>query len=238
MSTATTSEVTETHVAGRIGLVCVVGLAVVLGVHPFGSSDLYDDGQRFLDHVGWYWVALHFVGTLLLLTWSGIIATWAKNLATVESQFIARLAAIAAATGMGVGALHLIATDTMTFLAFSDTFEAGQGSEATLVGADLLVRLHAATLAAWVLSFWLAVPLLLGWACLRDPRLPLWAGGLALAAALLQTIALSITIAEQQWTTASEMGFFRIGATLFIGWMIAATFSMRRGDLWVGVAAP
>lgn len=225
----------ETVLAGRIGLVTTLGVAVILAIHPLGSSDLYDDGGRFLDHVGWYWVVLHLAATVLLLTWPAVIGAWAKALSTVEARFIGRMAAVAATAGMGVGALHLIATDTMTFVAFSDTYEAGAGSEATEVGADLLLRLHAATLTAWVTSFWFAVPLLVGVAALRDPRLPKWIGGTGLVAAGLQVVALLVTIAEEQWTTVSEMGFFRIGATLLILWMVTVSHFMRRGDLAPGV---
>ena len=49
-----TEDVAREHqrVIGTLGVVVAVAIAVILGVHPWGSTDLYDDGTRFVDHVG------------------------------------------------------------------------------------------------------------------------------------------------------------------------------------------
>ena len=42
----------ERFVAGTVGLVAAVMVAVILGVHPPGSTELYSDGRDFVEHVG------------------------------------------------------------------------------------------------------------------------------------------------------------------------------------------
>lgn len=225
----------EVRVAGGVGFASVVGVALILAAHPFGTTDLYGDGEAFLDHVGWYWIALHLAAAVLLLVWPAVLAVWTGCLGTVRSRFLGRAAVFTSTIGLGVGVIHLVATDTMTFVAFRDTFDAG--GSATSTAADLLLRLHAATLTAWVVSFWLAVPVLLGWAVLRDARMPSWLGWLGLSAGALQVAATGVTVAERQWTTLSEMGLFRVGATVLLVMMLVITWSMRRGELAPGVAA-
>lgn len=119
----------------------------------------------------------------------------------------------------------------MTFVAFRDTYAATAGTEAGEIGVDLLLRLHAATLAAWVTTFYLVTPLALGVAAFLDRRLPRWMPWLAWTAAGLQVVALSITIAEGQWTTVSEQVIFRSGASLFLIWVLVAVWWMRRGSV-------
>ena len=55
------------QVTGTLGVVVTVAVAVILGVHPFGSTGLYDDGPRFVEHVGALWVVIHFAGAMLLV---------------------------------------------------------------------------------------------------------------------------------------------------------------------------
>lgn len=224
----------EIQFAGRIGIWTVGALAVLLAVHPLGTSDLYSDGGAFLEHVGIFWVAIHVVAALLLLLWPALIAVWARNLASARAQFVGQAAAFAAAMGMAVGAVHLIATDTMTFIAFGDTFASGNGNEAVTVGADLLLRIHASTLTAWAVSFWLLTPALVAWACHLDRRIPWWMSTLGLVAAACQVAAVAVTVSERQWTTVSETGLLRTGITLFIGLMLVMTWSMRQAKVAPG----
>lgn len=221
---------------GQVGLVGVIGLAIVLLVHPFGTTDLYDDGFEFLDHVNWFWMAIHITGAALFLSWPVVIDAWSRRLTDVRSRVIGRWAHTASIAGVGVGTIHLVGTDTMTFWAFRDTYEAAGGSEAATIGADVLLRLHAATLSSWVLVFFLAVPLLGGIATLLEGKQPSWVGYLGVVGGLLQVPALAITLAERQWTTVSEQIIFRTGVTLFILWMVVVAWSLRRGAP-VGAAA-
>lgn len=221
----------DTEIAGKVGFAAVVLVVVVLGIHPLGTTSLYDDGEAFLDHVGSFWIVLHVVGTIGLLFFPVIIDRWSRGLVTPESRLAGRAAFVVSIIGMGVGVLHVIATDTMTFVTFADTFEASGGSEAGTIAVDLLLRLHASTLTAWVTSFWLATPLALGVASFLDRRQPRWMAWLALAGGGLQIAAISITLAERQWTTLSEQVVFRTGATLFLVWMLVATWWMRRGSI-------
>jgi len=218
-----------TEFVGKIGLVGVIGLALVLAVHPFGTTDLYDDGLEFLDHVNWYWLTLHVVGALLFLSWPPVIDAWAQRLTDARARVVGHWAHMMSIAGVAVGTVHLIGTDMMTFWAFKDTFEDSDGSEAAQVGADVLLRLHAATLSSWVLIFFLAVPLLAGVAALLDGRYPRWVGYVGVVGGALQLPALLITLSERQWTTLSEQFIFRTGATLFIVFMLAIAWSLKRG---------
>ena len=199
--------------AGALGLVATLALIVILVVHPFGTTDLYDDGGRFLEHVNGFWIALHVLAVVAFLAYPMLIETWSAHLATPQARLVGRWASLVATLGMAVGALHLIATDTMTFVFFEDTFNAGAGSEAVTTSADLLLRLHGATLFTWVLVFWFSVPALMAVAVVLDGRLPQWFAALAGLSAALQVAALATTTREGQWTTLSEMGLFRVGAT-------------------------
>ena len=212
--------------AGRIGWIATLALGVILAVHPLGTTSLYADGAAFLDHVGPFWIAIHLIAGLLLLAWPLVLWTWASTLSDPGSRLLGRWAAWVCSIGMAVGVLHLIATDTTTFVMFRETFEAASESEAALVGVDLLLRLHAATLTAWVTSFWFAVPALLGFACARNGS-PAWMTGLAAFAALAQVGALALTFASEQWTTLSETIVFRAGATALIAWFLVTTWQLR-----------
>ncbi|MDJ0961168.1 MAG: hypothetical protein QNJ88_10940 [Acidimicrobiia bacterium] len=216
---------------GRLGLWAVLILVVVLAIHPLGSTSLYDDPVQFLEHVTSYWVVIHMAAAIGLLAFPLIVDTWSKHLATPEARVLGRGATLIAVLGMGIGMIHLTGTDTMTFVAFRDTFEASGGSEAGLVGVDVLLRLHAATFTAWVSSFFLTLPLVLGFAVRADGRLPRWMAWIAWAAAALQIAALSITFAERQLTTLSEQILFRSGATLMLIWFLVTTMWMRRGSV-------
>ncbi len=131
---------------------------------------------------------------------------------------------------MGVGAIHMLATDTTTFVMFRDTFESANGSDSATIAVDLLLRLHAATLTAWVASFWFLVPALIAWASRRE-GLPTWTAAVAAFSAACQAAALAITFAERQWTTISETVVFRTGATALLVWFLVTTWSMKRADV-------
>ena len=217
--------------AGTIGLGATLALVVILVVHPFGTTELYDDGGRFLEHVNGFWIALHVLGVVAFLAYPVVIETWSSHLATPQARLVGRWASLIATLGMAVGALHLVGTDTMTFVFFEDTFNAGAGSEAVTTSADLLLRIHGATLFTWVLVFWFAVPALMGLAVRLDGRLPQWFAALAGVSALLQVAALVVTTSEGQWTTLSEMGLFRVGATLLIAFFLLQALAMRSGSV-------
>lgn len=234
---ASTTSPESTRFIGQIGLVGTIGLALVLLVHPFGTSDLYDDGFEFLDHVNWFWMSIHLLGAALFLAWPPTIAAWADGLTDLRARIVGRWAHMLSIAGVGVGTLHLIGFDTMTFWAFRDTYEAADGSEAAAIGADVLLRVHAASLSSWVVVFFFAVPLLGGVATLLEGRYPTWVGGVGIIGGALQVPALVITLSQRQWTTLSEQFIFRTGVTLFIVWMLAVAWSLRR-DAPIGQPAP
>lgn len=219
------------RIAGNIGLMATLVLVVVLVVHPFGRTELYDDGVRFSDHIGGFWIVIHVVAVLALIASPLVIGIWARALGTVGARIVGQWASVVATLGMALGALHLVGTDTMTFVFFEDTLQAGGDSEATLTSADLLLRLHGATLFTWVLAFWFAVPALLAVAVGLDDRLPRWLSALAAASALFQVAALGVTASASQWTTLSETILFRTGATLLLAFLLLQSLSMRTGSV-------
>ena len=233
----TSSAASESRFAGQIGFAGVIALAVLLIVHPFGTTELYEDGFRFLDHVTWFWVTIHLLGALAFMTWLPAIGAWARGLEEYRARVVGRWAYSLAIGGFAVGTIHLAAMDTLTFWFFRDTYEAAGGSEAGEIAADLLLRLHGASLSAWITIFWFAVPLLGGIATLLDNRMPRWVGWVGVVGGGLQVPALALTLGERQWTTLSEQIVLRTGATLFLVWMLAITWSLRRGAP-IGQPAP
>lgn len=237
MIETTDGAVAITRATGTVGLLGVIGVVVILGIHPFGTTDLYDDGGEFLDHVSGFWIVIHLVAAILLFTFPLVLGRWAKGLRTPTARVLGEWSATVATLGMAVGAIHLVATDTVTFFAFADTFEAANGSESAVTSADVLLRLHAATLTAWIVSFWLTVPALVGAAMLIERRGPAWWRALAPIAAACQIVALVWFFAEAQWTTGSETGAFRLGVTLLLIVVGVIAWELRRGAL-VGEPAP
>lgn len=235
MSSVTTTSADEKVAAdravGTIGLVCAVGVAVILGVHPFGTTEVYDDGQQFLEHVGWFWIVLHFVATPLLIGFAPVIWRLASGLTAPAARMVGYFATMAAVGGMAIGALHLIGTDTITFFAFTDTFNAAGGgaNEAAALSADLLLRLHAATLATWIVAYWMMVPLLLALALYLEGDRPVWMTAAAAVSGVCQIVSIVLFLAAGQHTTVSENGFFRIGVTILVVLIGLVSWNMRQG---------
>ena len=217
------------RLAGTIGFYGAIAIAIVLAIHPFGSTDLYGDAYEFLDHVNAYWMVIHLVAAVILFTLPPLLGSWSETLDSARARLIGKWAHTMSIAGVGVGTIHLVGTDTMTFWAFRDTYDAAGGSEAAEIGADVLLRLHAATLSSWILVFFFAVPLIGGLAALLDTRHPRWIGYLGVVAGALQVPAIITTVAERQWTTLSEQFLFRTGATLFIVFWLAIAWGLRRG---------
>lgn len=174
MTSETSQRHEEIQSAGNLGFWFVVVLTALLLIHPFVTTELYDDGHQFLDHVDVLWVSIHFAAAVLFLAILLPIGTWARNLGNEKARAVGRWAVYVAIAGTSVGMIHLTATDTTTFVAFADTFEAGGGGSLVDLGADLLLRLHAATFVAWVTAYFFVLPIALGWAAAADGRFPAW----------------------------------------------------------------
>ncbi len=214
---------------GTIGLVGAALVAAILGVHPLGTTELYDDGPGFLDHVNVFWVAIHLVAAVAFVTFAPVIHHAAETLRPGYPRALGRFAGVVATLGTALGVLHLVGFDTLTFLAFEDTFAAADGSEASLLGADLLLRLHAASLVSWMMAFWLPVSALLGAALLAEGTRPFWMRQLGPVAAVMQAAAVILFVAEGQHTTLGETVLFRAGVTLLLALVALLAWELRRG---------
>ena len=215
---------------GRIGFWVAIALAVLLGLHPPGSTELYGDGKAFLEHIDGFWIAIHVAVAVLLFVVPLVVGVWASHLATAKARVYGGLATSAAVGGAAIGVLHLVGMDTMTFVAFSDTFESGAGSEAVLVGADILLRIHAATLAAWALSFFFVLPVSAGIAAMADGRYPAWYWLLLLVAGVSALGGVIVAFSEGQWSDISETVLLRISGVLAIVWILITSWWMRKGS--------
>lgn len=220
---STEIELASARTIGGITLGSVIAVAVILGVHPFGSTDLYGDGLEFVDHVSPFWIAIHLAGAVGTLAFPLGVAAWGASLSTGTARVWGRLAGSVATVGTAIGVLHLVATDTIVIAFFQDTVEQA-GPDAT-VSADLVMRLHAATLTAWIVGFWLAVQIVVAVAAWVDGRRG-WEFSLPAAAVVMLLVSLGITLAEGQYTTASDMVFFRVPVTLFLVWLGLAGYRM------------
>jgi hypothetical protein len=213
------------HVTGTLGVAVTAAVAVILGVHPFGSTGLYDDGPRFVEHVGALWVVIHFAGAVLLLAIPVVVASWAETLGAAASQVFGRLTVTVSVVAVALAVLHLVGTDTMTFLAYENTLASGVDGAA--IGADVLLRVHAATLMAWVMSMFVAVPIAAAVATAGDHDWS-WRFWLPVAIATVSLASVSVTLLEGQWTTLSEMGLLRPAITLFLVWVGLTAYRLRR----------
>ena len=223
------------HVTGTVGVAVTVLVAVILGVHPFGSTGLYDDGPRFVEHVGALWVVIHFAGAVLFLAIPVVIAGWTETLCTAASRVFGRLTVTISVVAVALAVLHLVGTDTMTFLAYEDTL--ASGVDGAVIGADVLLRVHAATLMAWVMSMFVALPIAaaVATACEREWRWRFW---LPVAIATVSLASVSVTLVERQWTTLSEMALLRPAITLFLVWFGLTADRLRRSAPLEGSPTP
>ena len=114
MTTELDRRTDEISLAGNVGFWAVVMTTVVLLIHPFGTTELYDDGQQFLEHVDVLWVTIHFVVALLFMVLLLPINVWARKLSTTTARTWGHLATLVAIAGTAVGLFHLTATDTTT----------------------------------------------------------------------------------------------------------------------------
>jgi hypothetical protein len=210
---------------GTIGVVVAIAVGLILGVHPLGSSDLYDDGPQFTHHVGYFWVAIHFIGGVLLLAVPAVIAASNDSLVNPLAHAFGRIATSISIGGVALALLHLAGTDTMTFLAYEDTLNSGIDGAAA--GADVLLRLHAATLTAFVLTLFVALPAAEAFAAATDGDWS-WRFWMPAATAVLATSAVCVTLGARQWTTLSEMGLLRPSMVLFLVWFGLVSHALRR----------
>lgn len=218
--------VRQRHIAGSMGMGMAVLLAVILGAHPAGTTELYADGVRFVEHVTPFWVVIHLLAGIVLLGLPLVVGAWARLARSPGAALLADLAAKLSVVGVAVGVLHLVGTDTVTFLAFQQTLAAN--GESAAVGADVLLRLHAATLTVWAIGLFVAVPSAAAVASWLDGERT-WRFLLPAVIAVLAVAAVTVAMIERQWTTLSEMVLFRSSTTLFLVWLFVVGWNLRRG---------
>jgi hypothetical protein len=213
------------RVTGTTGVVVAVAVGVLLGGHPLGSTDLYNDGPRFTHHVGYFWVTIHFLGALLLLAVPAVVSAASDAMLRPAAQVFGRIATSVSIGGVALAVLHLAGTDTTTFLTYENTLNSG--IEGATAGADVLLRVHAATLTAFVLTLFVALPAAFAVATALE-RDWTWRFWLPVATSVVATASLCVTLAERQWTTTSEMGLLRPAMVLFLVWFGLVSYRLRR----------
>jgi hypothetical protein len=225
VQTRADDSVEELRTVGAITLWSAVAVALILGVHPPGSTSVYGDGVEFVEHVSPLWIAIHLVGAFVTLAFPLGVTAWGESLTTARGRAWGRLAGMVALVGTGIGVVHLVATDTIAVAFFEDTVETA-GADA-VVSADLLLRLHAGTLTAWIIGFWLGVQVVTTVAAWLDERRG-WELWLPCTGSLMLLVSLGITIAEGQVTTISDMVFLRVPLGLFLLWLGLVGHRLRR----------
>jgi hypothetical protein len=213
---------------GTTGVVVAVVVGLILGGHPLGNTDLYNDGPRFTHHVGYFWVTIHFLGAILLLAVPAVVGAVSETMLRPAAQVLGRIATSVSIGGVALAVLHLVGTDTTTFLTYKDTLDSG--IEGATAGADVLLRLHAATLMAFVLTLFVALPAASAAATAID-RDWSWRFWLPLVTSVLATASVCATLAARQWTTASEMGLLRPAMVLFLIWFGLVSYRLRRTEV-------
>ena len=157
MLTDATRTDAERRAVGTLAMAIAVAIAIILGIHPSGSTDLYDDSARFIEHISVFWMVIYLLAAVALAGLPVVVATWANTLDSPSARVGGRIAHSATIVGVAIGTVHLVGTDMVTFAFYEDTLNSGiEGAAAT---ADGLLRLHAATLMAFLVSFFLLVPL-------------------------------------------------------------------------------
>lgn len=217
-------EARQHEVAGSVGIGMAILLAAIFVTHPPGSTELYADGVRFVEHVTPFWVVSHVLLGVILLGLPLVLGAWTKLARTAVGALFADFTAKLSIVGVTIGILHLVGTDTVTFYAFQQTLAAN--GEAAVLGADVLLRLHAATLVVWTLTLFSAVPLVASVSAWLDGDRR-WRFWLPLTAGLLSVSAVIVTLVEQQWTTVSETILLRSGATLLLVWIFLVSWTLR-----------
>lgn len=220
-----TDSVERRRVAGTVGVSIAVALALILGAHPAGTTALYSDGVEFVEHISPFWVLIHLLAVLAFLGVPLVLSAWGASARTVAGGMFGDLAARLSVGGVALATLHLAGTDTMSFLGFRETLD--QDGAGAAIGADVLLRIHAATLVAFVMGMFVAVPAVLAIAAWFE-RERGWRLGLPAATAALAFTAVVVTVVEGQWTTVSEMVLFRLAATSFIVWLGITSWLLRR----------
>lgn len=213
------------RITGTIGLVSAVAVAVILGVHPPGSTELYDDGVESVGKASLFWITIHVTAALVTLAFPLVVSAWGSGLDTARARVFGGFAGMVAIVGTALGVVHLVGTDTIAFAFYQDTLDSGVEGAAT--GADVLLRLHAATLTSWIVGFWIAVPVLAAVAAWIDRRRD-WQLYLPAVGAVLAVASVVVAIGERQYTFASDMLLFRTSVTLFIVWIGLIGYTMRR----------
>ena len=129
----------------------VIGLVgSALFIAAFGYANVAKELKKV-----WFNLA-NLVGAILLLAVPAVIAASSDTLVTPAAHALGRIATSVSIGGVTLAVLHLAGTDTMTFLAYEDTLDSG--IEGAAAGADVLLRLHAATLTVFVLTLFVALP--------------------------------------------------------------------------------
>jgi hypothetical protein len=215
----------------RIGIVALVAAAwLVVGnvTHPVGSTELYTDGAAFSEYADTtYWVVNHVLIAIALMVTPWLAWGWRETLRSLEARTWGMFGLILMSLGTVFSVFHLAGIDGVAIPAYADVL--ASGGDAAVVGADLFMRIHLASITTWAILLWGGSQLVVGIAEIAEGtrRLLGWlmvvCGGLGFAFAW--TVALTGHL-----TGFSEGVLFR-GATVgFTVWLIWTAWEMAKSD--------
>lgn len=214
-----------------IGIVALVGSAwLVIGnlTHPVGSTEMYTDGTRFVEHADTtYWVVNHLLLAIAILVVPWVAWAWWKRLSGGTAQAFGAWATMLVTIGSLLGALHLGGIDGVAIPAYSDVLAAGgAGAE---VGADVLLKVHLASITAWSIVLWGGAQAALGVAELLDGRRRILGILLLVCAALGFVFAFAIAL-EGHLTSVTEGVLFRASTVGLTIWLLWTAWELFRSD--------
>lgn len=139
----------------RVGMVALVAAAwLIIGniTHPIGTTALYTDGVAFVEHAdNTYWVVSHVLLALALTVTPWLAWAWRDTLQSVEARTWGTFGLTLIALGTVFSVYHVGGIDGVAIPAYGEVLAAG--GEAAVVGADLFMRIHLASITAWAILF-------------------------------------------------------------------------------------
>lgn len=92
---------------GAVGLVSGLLLIVVNVLHPIGNTEIYGDAVKFIGKMDTFWVILHLVIAVVLLSVPMVIRGWVDTLSTEHARVWGDFTVTLIVMGTVIGSLAL-----------------------------------------------------------------------------------------------------------------------------------